>query len=650
MFKKLKSKVTAQFDKMVLGELYTVAVEKDELFNAYIASLPEAERAEHMCNCCRSFLNHYGNIVSIVDGKVSTVWDITTESPYDQVPAALSALVKLKTINGKFLSNLQKLGTDTSRQRLENGDIIKWDHFYVELPRSKVNTSSDSVESIQGTLRATRDVFARSLETITIEATETVLELIGENSLYRGKEFQSVLESFLMHQTAYKKSKEKDLYVWANFVDGGRVRNSAIGTLLVDLSEAMPLDKAVRSFEAKVAPANYKRPTALVTAKMIEQAQKTLVDLGLEKSLVRRHANTDDIPIANVLFVNRDAVVGDVFSSMKTEVPVNTKSFARAKEVTLDDFINNVLPTAKSIDVLVENSSSFMSLIAPEDKDAPNMMSWDNSVSWTYQNNLTDSIKEKVKAAGGGVDGELRVSLEWFNNDDLDLYMKEPDGKVIYFGDKISLVSGGFLDVDMNVGLGCASRKPVENIIYEDKSRMKSGIYIVSVKNHCKRENIDLGFNVQIECQGNIIDMSHAKAAVGITEVATFRYTKETGITDFITTLSESFSQKEVNGVLTNRFQQVNMMMYSPNHWTSAIGNKHLFFIIDKSKVDNTLRPFFNEYLKPSLQEHRKVFEILGSKLMVKPSDQQLSGVGYSLTQKSQVIVRVNNSVIKVTL
>lgn len=653
MFTNIKSAVQRRFSELSKSDLYAVKVDKDELFNAYIASLPEEERASHICNCCRSFLNQYGNIVSIKDDKISTMWDFETAAPYAAVPKALGDIVRSKAIAHNFLSTFEKLGTDFNHQRLENGEVIRWDHFFIALPKAMVHRSSASIESVQGSMRTTKEVFQRSLETITTEAVDTVLDLISQNILYRGKEFEAMLKTFSKLKKKYDSIDEqkKDVFAWNNFKEGGRVRNTAIGTLLINLSEGMALENAVRAFETMVAPANYKRPTALVTEKMVQQAQDKIAELGLQHSLHRRHATKEDIPLSNLLFVNRIDQAASVFDQMKAEVPVNPKSFNKAKEVSLDEFIANILPTATSVDLLLENNSSFMSLIAPSDVDAPNMFPWDNKISWTYQNNMTDAIKEKVKQAGGSVSGELRISLEWFNYDDLDLHVIEPNGNEIYFGNRRSAKSGGFLDVDMNAG-GGRTREAVENITFEDRNRMMEGNYQVIVHNFAKRENIDVGFNVQIECQGNVIDLSQTKVAADRKRnaVATFNYSRSRGIYDFKTALSESTSQKEVNEVLTNRFQQVNMITYSPNHWTNAIGNKHLFFIIDKAKVDTPLRPFFNEYLKPELNEHRKVFEILGSKLMVTPEDNQLTGVGFSLTQKTQFIARVNNAVFKVNI
>lgn len=81
--------------------------------------------------------------------------------------------------------------------------------------------------------------------------------------------------------------------------------------------------------------------------------------------------------------------------------------------------------------------------------------------------------------------------------------------------------------------------------------------------------------------------------------------------------------------------------MNSPNHWNGAVGNKHVFFVIEGAKNDEAPRGFYNEFLKPELETNRKVFEVLGSKLKVEPSDKQVTGVGFSDTQRNSFICRV---------
>ena len=48
-------------------------------------------------------------------------------------------------------------------------------------------------------------------------------------------------------------------------------------------------------------------PKAIFTKKMLEDAKKTIEELGFLDSLGRRHATLDDITVNNILFSNRDA-------------------------------------------------------------------------------------------------------------------------------------------------------------------------------------------------------------------------------------------------------------------------------------------------------------------------------------------------------
>ena len=100
----------------------------------------------------------------------------------------------------------------------------------------------------------------------------------------------------------------------------------------------MELDLAVRKYEQIVAPANYKRPKAIYTKKMLEEAQKTVEELGYMDSLSRRFAKLDDITVNNILFSNRDAarrISGNVFEDMAAEATISPKGFLKLKKLGL---------------------------------------------------------------------------------------------------------------------------------------------------------------------------------------------------------------------------------------------------------------------------------------------------------------------------
>ena len=288
-----------------------------------------------------------------------------------------------------------------------------------------------------------------------------------------------------------------------------------------------------------------------------------------------------------------------------------------------------------------------MSVIAPVEPTAPSLFKWDNPFSWSYVNALTDSIKEKVKDAGGNVEGVIRISLAWHNHDDLDLWVRQPNGTLIgynTFKKPGKTAEGGQLDVDMNAGHG-TSRTPVENITWDDKNKILEGEYIVRVNQFAKREAKDYGFTVEVECNGELFtfENSVSMADKAWETACIFTYSKTEGVT-FKNGMASKGISKEKWGISTNKFQKVSMIMNSPNHWEKEIGNKHVFFVIEGAKNDETPRGFFNEFLKEDLTKNRRVFEVLGAKLKVEPSDKQLTGIGFSTTQRNHVICRVEGN------
>lgn len=660
-FNVFKSAVAKQFATMQAKALFTVNISGDELWGTYLSAFPEGtnpiyrERTEHDCSCCKQFIRNIGGVVAIIDGKLVSIWDIVpTGTPYDIVAKALADKVHSSTIANVYLHYERHVGTDKNFVQLLDGQKT-WEHFYVNPPYSVVRDKTN-IPTELGKQRTAYEMVVRAIGAITNEAVDTVLELIDQNSIYRGEEHKHVVAKFKDMKKRYLTSygTPLNLFAWKEVTIGNpavcAIRNSVIGTLLVDLSDGVPLERAVASFEAKVAPTNYKRPTALVSQAMITKAKQALTDLGLLSALERRYATMDDIQIGDILFASTDArrtITKDVFDTLTAGVKVKPK-LDKVEEVPIEKFIADILPTATGIEVLVENrhAGNLVSLVAPVDPTAPSLFKWNNSFSWSYQGDLADSLKERVKHAGGNVEGELCCRLAWEYTDDLDFHMYEPNDYRIYF-DNVRRMSpnGGMLDTDANGCDGMKSR-PVENIFYRTLSTMANGDYHLAVHNFIRRSS-GVGFEVEIDLLGQLHHFTYDKV-VGSKEpieVATLRKTK-TGI-EVTSSLPSTQSSKALWGVTTQTFVPVNLMLLSPNHWEdtgSGIGNKHYLFMLDGCRNDGSARGFFNEFLKPELDQHRKVIEMVGSKMKTGLSDRQLSGLGFSSTQRNSITCRVTGS------
>lgn len=648
MFKQFRNTINAKArELMALGRLYKVPCERDELWEKYLNSFDDPdERQYHNCNCCKSFIRQFGNVVSIQDNQIASIWDVDIDAIPDQYKEAVKSLrehIHTKQIETSFFTKERSYGKEFNHELLETGSVKTWNHFYIDIDAAYVSPNyGREVSDVNGA----KQVFQRALEEISVNALDVVIELIEDNTLYRGKEFESAVRGFkknLLQYRALDTDAEKSVFCWKSASTLNHAithfKNSVIGTLVYDLSTGTDTEDAVRIYESKVAPYNYKRPKAIVTQPMIEKARQTISELGYLPSLNRRFATFDDIEVFDTLYVHkRGFTPTDIFDELGEDVVVNPAKYANASEITIEEFIERI-PKITDLQILVTNQlqSNFVSLITGE---GPSMFKWDNPMCWAYTGGVTDSIKEKVKKAGGRVEGELRVSLSWYNLDDLDIHVQEPNGNRIYYGSKRSY-SSGMLDVDMNVS--SPKRGAVENIIWTEKSRMVEGKYSVSVHNYTKRETIDQGYTVEIEADGQVYQFDKQANPDGrrTDEACTFTWTKKNGLVINGNVKSEIIG-KEKWGIKTNRFYPVEMLTLSPNHLNGiSVGNKHYLFLIKGMQNDEEPRGFFNEYLKPELvTNHKRVFEVLGGKVKVESSKEQASGIGFSETVPNEVIAQ----------
>jgi hypothetical protein len=300
-------------------------------------------------------------------------------------------------------------------------------------------------------------------------------------------------------------------------------------------------------------------------------------------------------------------------------------------------------------------------LIAPKIKDCKTMFKWNNGFSWAYSGNITDSMKERVKSAGGDVEGVLRFSIQWNDNkdneDDLDAHCIEPNRNEIYYRNKGHRhPSSGMLDVDIiRPSQQTKDGVAVENITWSMLQRMLEGKYKFFVRCFSKCAGKS-GFSAEIEFDGVIHSFAYNQALRGHqdVQVAEVTYSKKEGFR-LIEKLPSSTSSKKMWNLDTQQFHPVLVIMYSPNYWDmqNGIGNRHFFFMLKNCINPESPSGFFNEYLKEDLMTHKRVFEALGGKMRVEDADNQLSGIGFSSTQRNSIIVKVEghvNRILKINI
>lgn len=685
MFKNLADKVKQNFAEAVASKkpMFIVDYDKEIMWDVYISSFPEAVQQSYNCNNCKSFFRRYAGIVVLDDNfNYQTMFDNTAgvialdnEMSNDGMNEVMVNVINyIKSLPIKTIPVFQFNPKETMGGVSQNVSFttnITWNHFNIVVPKEMIATGNESAAAIKGSFLSRASTLNRCLEEIKVSHTELVIELIDQGSVYRGNEFRGLLSEFLKIQKEYmmcSTNKERFAYVKALTTSEAitNIRNTAIGTLLTNVAEDMDLDKAIGKWESVMAPSNYKRPVAIATPKMLDEAKKTLTEEGLLVSLNRRYAVIGDVSVNNVLhtYSKENSVVTDVFDELKEDVLINPRTLAKTEEISIEDFISKILPSAKNIQVLLENrhKPNFMSLITASEEEAPVLFKWDNPFSLSYSGGVADSLKDKVAKLGGRVDGVFRFSHSWNelerNESLMDLHVFMPgcklptqfaegphvQGRRVGWNNRTDPQSGGVQDVDYT-SEAPKDYVPVENITFPRLDKMPDGVYTCMINNWSFRKTGGRG-KAEIEVGGQIYQYVYPKTKnrewVTIAEVTLKdgEFTIEHKLDTDSTVASDKYWNLD-----TYKLHDVTNVMLSPNHWDdNNSGNKHYLFTLRNCISDESPRPFFNEFLRTDLDKHRKAFEMLGSKIKIADNKDQLSGIGFSETVRNELIVKVKGN------
>lgn len=672
------------------GKLFRVELTGDELWEIYLNSFSKENNpifrdpnsTSKNCNNCKNFIRRYGNIVSIDENyNIDTMFDILVDDEFNNTVIELTTAIKNSKITEVFFETFNELnslpyescsksnenfqlGIESNSKRytkeeaekfdvVKPNEIKKFNHIHLHIDKMFVDMTGNSVEYIMGTYRDAKNVFQKAMEIISLDTLYLVRDLINQGSLLDGTTHLYKIEQIIPLKQEYNNlpTSAKDNWCWVKSYKFplAKFKNELIGVLCTELSEGEELNKACQSWNKRVDPVNYMKTTAPITKKQIEEAKKFVEENGYVESFNRRFATIDDIKISEILHSNigkGEIKSVSIFDSVKsTSTRHKRNEFDGVEEISIDKFMKDILPTCTSIEAFLKNTdiNNMVSLTTANDKESKSIFKWDNNYSWTFNGNLAGKsmIKENVKNAGGKINGVLRCSLQWNDEDtegiiDFDLHCKTSYNTEINYRTKIDRITEGRLDVDMINPI----KTGIENITWQNK--LKDGTYLFWVNNFSGHTNHN-GFKAEIEFNGNTYNYEYKSKFIGIIVIATI--TVKNGEISIEHDIQESSNSKEIYGLETNQFHKVNLVCLSPNHWgNNNIGNKHYFFMLENCKSPISIKSFHNENLLPELAAHRKVLEVLGSTNMIEPSNEQLSGLGFNSTIKDELIVKLQGS------
>ena len=637
-------------------------VSKETLWQTYLDAYPQEvnqifrERRHYDGQYDRQFIVRMGAIVVLNPQtlKLSTIWDVTVPGYFQQVADKMNNFILSLAVEGFHLIAEPTAGSKPNLDNLDSN--ITWHHFFSQIPSviSSRTPTSDKAE-----LQARVKAYATLAEEFRVSTLETVLDLC--DNIYRGAEFKASVANTLAFLKDYEDKEYNPLYLYVLAKQATNYtyafRNSVIGTLAQDLGEGKDINQAVASYESKVAPTNYRRTQSVVTPQMISIAEKEIEGKGILHELYREPASITDVPVSDLLYTYTPSKVDTLFSELKQEASTRVDGgvVTNATVISFKDLLE-LLSTRKpdNLELLVTGAlnNSAMTLFKGTTPFEPttNIFKWANPISWMYKGGVSDSIQERVKAAGGTIEADFRVSLAWDNSSDYDLAVQSPQGICNFSNRRSGALT---LDVDANGGHVTNSTDPVENIY---GNNVRDGLYKVHVDmfNLRSAEHRKRPFQLQVKVGDSLHNFSADKM---ITTNGSSRYVhvldlniKNGQLVSIENKVPEALRESAtsscvIHNLNTNHFYPVEAVIKSPNYWESGNkeGNEHLFFLFKDMKLEDELNTFLPEYLNGSLQPIRKALELISSKLKIKLDVEtpQTSGFGFSTTMNKSVVVRL---------
>jgi len=185
------------------------------------------------------------------------------------------------------------------------------------------------------------------------------------------------------------------------------------------------------------------------------------------------------------------------------------------------------------------------------------------------------------------------------------------------------------------------NKTAVENMVWSS-DMLEDGEYTFKVHNYSTITECKKGFRAEIAFGGHTYSFDYSNTVKSREYVTVANVNVKNGKITLGDSLPHSESDTTVWGVATNKLIPVTSIMYSPNYWDeNKVGNKHVFFMLKDCINPEEIRGLYNEHIHDKYRPLRKSIDMLAELAKCKPTDNQISGLGFSSTLPMELTVVV---------
>jgi hypothetical protein len=360
--------------------LFTTDTQPEELQRLFLDGLPYG-RHYYNCRACLKFLGRYGGLVNIDDEGTAhpLLWD-TLPSPYfvGAVKDLWKYVIKAR-VTGVFVAKEKVWGTP---------ETPPWTHLYGEVSeRFRYDTRPGEADKRMAQYREDFRILCEAIAENTPGTFRTLVRVLGHEEVYRGEKFINHAQWLLDLLEGNATNRRNKWWKAVATAPAGwcHVKSSVLGTVLEDIQNGLSFNVIAKRFKQKMHPLRYQRPQ-VVKEGNIDEAEKLIASLGLQKALERRFAIAQDLrpfwsergPTKTV-----GAAPDRLFDSLRVRAAKKRTLGLPQQTMTWVKFYGNVLPQALGLELeILQENRAYFGFVAPVYKDAPPLLQWPNGISW----------------------------------------------------------------------------------------------------------------------------------------------------------------------------------------------------------------------------------------------------------------------------